>query len=568
MVDIESLGTVRPNSSQPGRRWLDPLVIIALFAFGLAVRLVAARRLSFHVDEQFSLLGALMVAERGIPLLPSGVPYLHGATLSYLLAPLIHLGLGDLGRLRLVSVGAGALSVVLAYGLARDILGVRWAALLAAVPVALDPLGVQWGGHVRMYALLQTLVLALVWIFLRIVRDGPTPRRVVALAVVFWAATFTHLEAALLLPPMVLVALTLHDRIVRGGRVLLAAALGACALAPLALAAATRVIGARALERPQALPDAAFVGEHMIDVRRALQPDLADWRGLFAHNAFAELMPLLLAVLSGLLVARCVFPSTENADVVPPRRVVAALLACYWLPVVAVAAFTVEQQPRHLLFLHPLGYAIIAVAAADLTRGTLSSLRQPARVVAGALAFVAVVAPAVGLWHLAKEPAVEADYAAAMRYVSEHHVPGQPVITVFPPVAYLSLGSREDLLYLVRLGDGPLVQRYTVQTAAGTEVDRWVGSPAVSSIADLCRLLTYRPDAWVVADEFRLDAEWGYRGAAATVLRGAMVRVYDAAGGAFVTRPARPADWWPDARDVCRSEIHAEDAGAEPGSSP
>jgi len=81
VVDIEPLGTVRPNSSQPGRRWLDPLVIVALFAFGLADRLVAARRLSFHVDELFSLLGARMVAERGVPLLPSGVPYLHGATL-------------------------------------------------------------------------------------------------------------------------------------------------------------------------------------------------------------------------------------------------------------------------------------------------------------------------------------------------------------------------------------------------------------------------------------------------------------------------------------------------------
>src|SRR5829696_10268138 len=115
--------------------WLDPLVP-ALLALGLAVRLVAARRLSFHVDEQFSLLGAYAVANRGIPLLPSEVPYLHGATLSYLLAPLIRFGasdLSDLRLLRLVSVLAGALTVLLTYALARDLLGVRWAALLAAV---------------------------------------------------------------------------------------------------------------------------------------------------------------------------------------------------------------------------------------------------------------------------------------------------------------------------------------------------------------------------------------------------------------------------------------------------
>lgn len=148
---------------------------------------------------------------------------------------------------------------------------------------------------------------------------------------------------------------------------------------------------------------------------------------------------------------------------------------------------------------------------------------------------------------------VQADYATAMRYVADHHAPGQPVITAFPPVAYLALGGREDLHYLVRLGDGSLVQRYTVRTAAGTDVDRWVGSPAVSAVADLCHLLTARPDAWVVTDDGRLNAEWGYRGAAAAVLRGATVRVLDAVGGAFVARAAPATDWAPEAREFCQS---------------
>jgi hypothetical protein len=131
----------------------------------------------------------------------------------------------------------------------------------------------------------------------------------------------------------------------------------------------------------------------------------------------------------------------------------------------------------------------------------------------------------------------------------------------------LALGGREDVLYLVRLGDGPLVQRFTVRTAVGTEVDRWVGSPAVTSVAELCRLLDQQPDAWVVADEGRLDASWGYRGAAAAVLRGATIRVYDAAGGAFVARPAPPADWSPAAREACGVGVRAPDAEARPWSS-
>jgi hypothetical protein len=542
----------------------------ALFTLGLAVRLIAARQLSFHIDEQFSLLGAHAVAERGLPLLPSGVPYLHGATLSYLLAPLIRFGAGDLSdlrALRLVSAVAGAVTVILAYSLARDVLGVRWAALLAAVPVALDPLGVQWGAHVRMYALLQVLVLTVLWVYLRTVRDGPTLGRGVALAIAFWAATFTHLEAALLLPPMVLVALAMRARFLPGARRTLGASLGACALAPLAVVVAARAIGAATDQRLETLPEAAFLGEHMIDVRRVLQPDLGDWRGLFAHNAFAELMPVLLAVLSGILIAKCVFPDDSDADEGPPRRVAAALLACYWLPIVAIEALTVAQQPRHLLFLHPLGYIMIAAAAFELARSAPSHLRRPARAAVGALTLVAVVAPAGGLRYLADHPVVEADYAAAMRYVADHRAPGQPVITAFPPVAYLALGGREDLLYLVRLGDGPLVQRYTVRTAVGTEVDRWVGSPAVTSVAELCRLLEQQPDAWVVADEGRLDVAWGYRGAAAAVLRGATVRVLDADGRAFVARPALPADWSPAAREACGLGVRVPDAEARPWSS-
>jgi hypothetical protein len=140
-----------------------------------------------------------------------------------------------------------------------------------------------------------------------------------------------------------------------------------------------------------------------------------------------------------------------------------------------------------------------------------------------------------------------------MRYIADHHMPGQLVVTTFPPVTYLALSSREDIRYLVRLGDGVLVQPYTVQTAAGAEVDRWVGSPAIASVADLCHLLEQHPEAWVVADERRLDAEWGYRGAAAAVLRGATGRVLDAAGGAFVARPTAPANWSPAARDACQT---------------
>src|SRR5687768_17322656 len=88
-------------------RWAAlPFVIL----LGLLTRLAAARSLPLHFDEGAMLLGVHAVAERGWPLLPSGELYLHGVSLSYLLAPLVWLGGGqltDLFMLRAVSAVLG-----------------------------------------------------------------------------------------------------------------------------------------------------------------------------------------------------------------------------------------------------------------------------------------------------------------------------------------------------------------------------------------------------------------------------------------------------------------------------
>jgi hypothetical protein len=139
------------------------------------------------------------------------------------------------------------------------------------------------------------------------------------LVATFWAAIFTHLEAGLLLLPMVLVVLALRHRFLPPQRLALSAALAGCALAPLALVATTRIIAATASQRPTSLPDTAFLGEQMVNVQGVLvlQPDLTNWRALFAHHAFADVMPVLLAVLSGVLIARCVLPGDVGAEAVP-----------------------------------------------------------------------------------------------------------------------------------------------------------------------------------------------------------------------------------------------------------
>src|SRR5262245_29092736 len=51
---------------------------------GFLLRISAARHLSSHVDESASILAARMVAEKGVPVFPSGTFYSQGATLSYI----------------------------------------------------------------------------------------------------------------------------------------------------------------------------------------------------------------------------------------------------------------------------------------------------------------------------------------------------------------------------------------------------------------------------------------------------------------------------------------------------
>src|SRR5687768_4006380 len=100
-VDFESVDNYSPRVS------LLNLCIFFVVLAGFLLRLSAAQRLSSHVDESASIMAAHMVADKGVPLFPSGTLYLQGATNSYLLAPMIKLGYGGLNHLtelRMLSV--------------------------------------------------------------------------------------------------------------------------------------------------------------------------------------------------------------------------------------------------------------------------------------------------------------------------------------------------------------------------------------------------------------------------------------------------------------------------------
>lgn len=538
-----------PEAVRVGARvaWV-PLLVGTALALGLLVRLAAAELLSPHVDEAASVLAARMVAEGGLPILPSGTVYLQGATLSYLLAPLVWLGqgeLGDLTAMRFVLVAAGTATVYLGYRLGLAVTRDPRVGTLTAFLIALDPISVQWSGHVRMYGLLQAVAVALAWVFVRIVTGPATRGLLVGLVALFWLGIFTHIGTVLLWPGMALVALWIHRWRLLGAERGVTVALGACLLAPAALVGLNRALGSASVGASSSAPSpfVSFVGDNLLAplARLELRLTWANVQAIGRDSTLAWLIPFLIVACSGLLAWRGFVAAPEAGRDPGRRRAVAALVLLYWGPVLVVGLLTVSPKERYLLHVHLLGYVLVAAVAVGLAEGGPATLGGWRRRVAafGAAGFVPVVLLGLVLgltWRL-RHPVVHPDHPTAMAYVAAHRAPGEPVIAALPAIAYLTLGSADDLLFLAGPEERPRAQRYTRRTGDGRLIDYWVGATSIVSPGQLCRTLREHPDAWLVVDRHRLGAGWAYAGPMADAIDAATVRAFEAPGGALVLRP-------------------------------
>jgi len=422
--------------------------------------------------------------------------------------------------------------------------------------VAIDPLGIQWAGHVRMYGLLQALSLATVWVFLQAVarpaRWGPAA----AFGGLFWLATLTHVGAAMLWPPLAGVALLVHGRgIWRAGRPLVAA-LGAAAVAPVVVSLLSVVSGPENFRDSTAGASVlGFAGADLLAPGRLANPSTGAWLGLFGDRWASVFAPLVLVAATGYLLGTLGdlnrSPRGTGPDLGVRRVGLLTVLATYWGGVVAVSLFTTEQHARYLLHLQPLGALLLALAVVTVVRGgwrgevgrrgTVGVGRWgrlgPWPVVAVlVLTLPGFVVAIEGIaWRLG-HPTVDVDFVSAMRYVADHREAGEPVVVALPPAAYLALGSRRDLYFLAGTEGQARVERYTRVTDLGRTVDYWTGSTTITDPGDLCGLLRRRPGAWLVVDTGRLNATWAYRGKMARTIRAMTEEVSRAPGGVLILR--------------------------------
>lgn len=523
--------------------------MIVVLAAGFLVRLIAAMTLSPHVDEPSSLLAAHAVAEKGLPILPSGTVYFQGATLSYLLQPFLWLGYGDLDDLkvmRLLLVVAGTATLYLCYRLGRFVTGDAWVGLVMAALVAIDPLSVQWSGHMRMYGLLQMLTVGLAWAYIAMLTRGPPLRQAAIVITLFWAAVFTHVGAALLGPAMALAALIVYRHsLIRQWRVV--GCLALCGLAPATLLTLNQTLGTSSVSQREEESSSnllTFVGDNLLAPLARFRVSPADWNWasvVQADNLFWWVPGLIVAV-STVIASRLLLRRNGAQPSPHIRHAVVTLLSFYWIPMVAVGIFTVSPKERYLLNVHILGYLFLAVLLIHLTRqcaGRDADARRRLARLAGPVASAAMVL-AIGVslvWRL-DNPVVHPNHNAAMAYVAERHEPGEPVIVALPAIADLALedSDRDDLYFLAGPQDKPRAQRYTRTTGDGDLIDYWVGVDSIVTVDQLRTLLLEYPDAWVVVDEQRLNADWAYAGVIQRVLNDMTYPVVRTSGGGLVLR--------------------------------
>jgi len=481
---------------------------------GLALRVRFALSTGQVFDEFNTIFAGQVITERGVPLLPSGYWYIHGLTFSYLEAPFVLLA-----RLmpsatefiwRVPGIIVSMLGLWALYRVGGELFG-RGAGLVAAMLLALLPEAIDWGTRARMYSLLQLLSLLTAYCFYRATEGGRSRYRWLW-PVCFTAAMLTHLEAALLIPALVMGTLALGRwRWLLRRDTLIAFA---CAAAGAALPLVLERLGTAQL----AGTSAGLSGIHGgLGRYIGFDPTELRYYGWYLFEPPRLYLSLaFFAVLALLFHADCRRSRKSEAAPAPslPRQplrfVCTVYAACLFEFAFAVAW---HARSRYLHFLLPLlilpaawalwaaGVSLVrALSTARARTGAVlsqpSARRQRLRGLTLALAIVGpllATAP-LGSWAIPKADAANPDYGAAFRWVRERWQEGDLILS--PSVASVLYLGKLDY-YLLESAGGALVQ------VNGQWLNSNSGAPHLRKPEELARVLDSDARVWVVFDDDR-----------------------------------------------------------------
>ena len=483
------------------------LVLCLLLVAGLCFRVMYARTISLHVDEFISLLAIQGVLQHGYPLLPSGTLYEQALLFSYLEAvPLSVFGLSaTVGRALSVAFSLG--SIALVYHIGSQLFS-RNVGLIAAALTAFSPESIAWGARVRMYALLQLLVLLAVWFVWRGGTESNGARYRWVAVLCYLGALFTHAVSVLLFAPLLL-GLTL----LRGVRGMLKPAMIPEVLVPLGGILATLLL--KAVGQPGQL-------EALAESRPYLAPSLNVLEGLRPIAPFflgTERSPLtILAALGMVLVAWLVVSTRSRPGVGLEQLGLRAPLFLYTIlgATVLEVVFLVGptwRDVRYLFMVEPLLFLLASWTALFVLswswrklRGTISGgLRDRLSERRVALLATTLLVVAACLLFLPAAQATlarqEWGYDLAFEYLGEQWQEGDVVLTIVPYACQLYVPQCD---YYV---SGKAYEEYVFDNN-GVLIDRWIGAPLLTSAAQLESVLKESPRTWLVIDGWRLAARF------------------------------------------------------------
>lgn len=476
------------------------LGLLLLIGFGLRLAFLLAE--VYHIDEYFSLLAAQMVAQKGWPILPSGLFYDHGLLFSLISGLMVALtGFNELIG-RWPSLFISVLTIAGYYLAARHLFASPLAGLLAAALATFDEASILWAGRARMYALAHFFVLLTLTGLLLGFFKKPTPRQRYLFLAGLMLALLSHTVVLLMVPPLILLTVMLTLTYRREwlhqpqlGRQGVAASL------MLAIVGGIVALGHLSSTISPPDPTETTTPATFLTAFFQLQFDFSSWDELaefFQTPAYQWLLPVngLGLLLIGYRLLR---RTTTFADVA--GLFLAGLTLLIMLEHVLLLS-RAWQDPRYFFItVLPAYFLLTAFNMSQLLTGISRTDFSPSLI--GLLLIGLMWGPLA--WQTA-HPTSPGGYKTAFEFVSHNWQAGDRLMTFQPAAAYLYLGQVD--YYANQVTAKVITQPdESANQPAETEtdlVDRYVGSPLVNSVTELNELLAQQSRLWFVVDEWRL----------------------------------------------------------------
>ncbi len=493
--------------------WLIGLWLLLLIGFWLRLSFLLGSE--YHIDEFTSMLAAKMVAERGLPILPSGLFYDHGLLYSFLSGALIAFAgfREEIARWPVLLISV--LTIAAYYLTAWRLFDSRITGLLAATLATFDDPSIMWGARARMYAPAHIFVLLSLACLLESTLKRPSQRGRYLFLTLLVAALFSHTVTFVIVLPMAILLLVFtvayRREWLRHPHLWKVAVAGLIALAVVVAVVALGQTGSTVSLQDSSADAPPPLGLEFL--RGFFSPGL-EWSrfdnlvGFFEASEYRWLQPVvalsLMATLYRLLRHRITF-----VDVALLFLGLFTVLVVFQMGALLADVWSLSRY----LFIVALP-AFLLLSAESLARlvGWLAYLMSRAIGKPGRLDWTRAGVPLVGMvlvlasWGPAAWDAAHirgtGDYHTAFAFVRESWQPGDKVITFHPAAAYLYLGRCD---YYANQVTAKVLQDEGDESLL---VDRYTGSPLIDSVETLDAVLAESERVWFVVDKSRLNTRY------------------------------------------------------------